>query len=97
MSCGLGVVVFPQNVYLYSLDCWYVHSSIIQNYPLRIGGEGLEPIWRIFITSRQGGVSYLRKVETNFGVLIKGSEDIFSEGVFRCSQSHAGYVKEVGG
>src|SRR5271154_2017927 len=96
MSSGFGVVVLPKDIYLYLIDSRNIHPSIVQEHPLRIGGERLE-VRRIFVASRQGGVSYLRKVGTDFGVLIAGSEDILGMGILRHGRSSVDNVEEVGG
>jgi hypothetical protein len=72
MPGGFGIVVLPKDFYLYQVDSWNIHPSIVQDHPLRIGGERLE-VRSIFVASRQGGVSYLTKIGTDLGVLIEGS------------------------
>src|SRR5271154_2635216 len=96
MSRSFGVVVLPKDIYLYLIDSRNIHPSVVQDHPLRIGGEGLE-ILRIFVASRQGGVSYLRKVGTNFGVLIEGRKDILDAGVLQCGRSSFDCIEEVSG
>jgi len=86
MSSGFGVVVFLEDTYLYPIDSRNIHPSIVQDHPLSIGGERFE-IRRIFVVSMQGGVSYLRKIGTDFGVLIEGSEDVLGASVFRYRRS----------
>ena len=55
MPGGFGIVVLPKDFYLYLVDSWNIHPSIVQDHPLRIGGERLE-VRSIFVASRQGGV-----------------------------------------
>jgi hypothetical protein len=96
VSGGFGVVVFSKDIYLYLVDSRYVHASFVQDHPLRIGGKRFE-IRRIFVASRQGRVAYLREVETDFGVLIEGSEDVSGERVFGCDRSRIDGIEEVSG
>src|SRR5277367_2801844 len=51
MTRDLGIMVLSKNVYLYLIDSWYIHSSVVQHPPLRIGGEWLE-VGGILGTSR---------------------------------------------
>ena len=97
MPGGFGVVVLRKDLYLYLIDSRNIHPSIVQDHPLCIGGERLE-VQRIFVASRQGGVSYLRKIGTDFGVLIEGSEDILGTSVLRRGRSSVDSIQEeVGG
>jgi len=95
MSSGFGVVVLPKDIYLYLIDSRNIHPSIVQDHPLRIGGERLE-VRRIFVASRQGKVSYLSKVGTDFGILIEGRNDAVGASVPRCNRSTIDCVEEIG-
>src|SRR5277367_647345 len=51
MTRDLGIVVLSENIYLYLIDSWYIHLSVVQHPPLCIGGEWLE-VGGILDTSR---------------------------------------------
>src|SRR5271169_1080861 len=96
MPGGLGVMMLLKDIYLYLIDGRNIHTPVIQDHSMRVGGERLK-VWRIFIASRQGGVTYLREVGTDFGVLVEGSEDVMGMGVFAHDRSGVDSVKEISG
>src|SRR5271155_2883396 len=96
MSSGFDIVMFSKDIYFNLVDSWYIHTSLVQDPPMYIGGERLK-VRRIFVASRQSRVSYLSKVGTDFGILIEGSDDALGASIPRCNRSRIDNIEEIGG